>query len=324
MASHGINPSSYQPFRSATQMPRSPRKPFALTKHPGPAHLARRPAPRHAANPSATDPRRRAPRSRISATCRSTRSTSSSAATTTSSTRASRPMSGRISPARRAVDKTVFEYWTHALSYVPTRGSSLLPPRDEAPAARTASLVRLGPPRRTCAASSRAPQERRADHPRHRRRRAGGEGPSLGEPKTLEARAAARLLRRHPDDQRAHRHAEDLRADGAAISAGRRRPRRRRQRAGHSNTCSTARLRSQGIVSLDSVCQHDAKPQAGDPRADRVARAPQGARAGRARRRRQDASTGRARNARRAARRRAGRSSTSSRPSTRSSSSASG
>src|SRR4030095_11199387 len=78
------------------------------------------------------------------AMCRSTRSTSSSAATTRFFTRASRRTGGKICTARQtsyntalesritayrredlhrpqSIDKTVFEYWTHALSYVPTR-----------------------------------------------------------------------------------------------------------------------------------------------------------------------------------------------------------
>ena len=70
---------------------------------------------------SATGRRRRAQRSSISATCRSTRSTSSSARTTTSSTRASPAYRREDLHQAQTIDKSVFEYWTHALAYVPTR-----------------------------------------------------------------------------------------------------------------------------------------------------------------------------------------------------------
>ena len=83
------------------------------------------------------------------------------------------------------------------------------------------------------------PQGRRAHDPRHRRRRAGREGPPLGEPQAVQARAATRLLHRRGDDQRARGHAQDLRADRAPFRLGKRRSRHGRGRP--STICSTAR-----------------------------------------------------------------------------------
>ncbi len=53
--------------------------------------------------------------------CRSTPSTSSSAATTTFSGTGFPPIGARDLRQAQSVDKSVFEYWTHALSYVPTK-----------------------------------------------------------------------------------------------------------------------------------------------------------------------------------------------------------
>ena len=54
----------------------------------------------------------------------------------------------RISPRRprpaQSVDKSVFEYWTHALAYVPSARLPLLPAGDEALRDRAKPLVRLG------------------------------------------------------------------------------------------------------------------------------------------------------------------------------------
>jgi uncharacterized protein YcaQ len=47
--------------------------------------------------------------------------TSSSAAIITFSIAASRPMPARTCARAQSVDKSVFEYWTHALSYVPAK-----------------------------------------------------------------------------------------------------------------------------------------------------------------------------------------------------------
>ena len=70
---------------------------------------------------SAKVPRRRGWRPSISAMCRSTRSTSSSGAITTSSSAGFRLTGASDLDQAQSVDKTVFEFWTHALSYVPTR-----------------------------------------------------------------------------------------------------------------------------------------------------------------------------------------------------------
>ena len=53
--------------------------------------------------------------------CRSTPSTSSSAAIITFSIAASRPIARADLRQAQSVDKSVFEYWTHALSYVPAK-----------------------------------------------------------------------------------------------------------------------------------------------------------------------------------------------------------
>ena len=60
-----------------------------------------------------------------------------------------------------------------------------------------------------------------AHDPRHRRRRAGREGPRLGEPQAVEARAAARVLHAaRVTVSAAQRHAQDLRADRAPFRLG--------------------------------------------------------------------------------------------------------
>ena len=124
----------------------------------------------------------------------------------------------------QSVDKTVFEYWTHALSYVPTGTSGFSSRHEQRPDRRRSWFDTVS--RKELRKVARPhPQGRPAHHPRHRRRRAGREGPSLGEPQAVQARAAARFLHRRADRQPARRHAQDLRADRTAISAGTRRPR---------------------------------------------------------------------------------------------------
>ena len=54
----------------------------------------------------------------------------------------------------QSVDKTVFEYWTHALSYVPTRDIRFFLGAMRQRPARRAQLVRHGDATRTCARSS--------------------------------------------------------------------------------------------------------------------------------------------------------------------------
>ena len=145
----------------------------------------------------------------------------------------------------QSVDKTVFEYWTHALSYVPTRDIRFFlgAMRSDQHAERSwfatvtnedlrkvLTLIRKGRP---------------AHHSRHRRRRAGGEEPRLGEPQALEARAAGCLLQGRGDRQPARRHAQDLRADGSPLRLG------RAARGPHPSarswtTCSTGRCARRG------------------------------------------------------------------------------
>ena len=120
----------------------------------------------------------------------------------------------------QSVDKTVFEYWTHALSYVPTRDMRFFigaMKRYQQSPKRWFSSVKKQDLRKVLALIKKAG---RPFHPRHRRRRADGERASMGEPKTIETGAATGVLHRRRDDQRADRHVEDLRADGSALRVG--------------------------------------------------------------------------------------------------------
>ena len=103
---------------------------------------------------------------------------------------ASPPTAAPTCASALSVEKSVFEYWAHALAYIPTRDYPLLP----APTcSATAQPPRPGsatsrPP--TCAACvARVRRDGAAVDPRHRRRRAGREGPPLGQP---QARRSAR------------------------------------------------------------------------------------------------------------------------------------
>jgi uncharacterized protein YcaQ len=73
----------------------------------------------------------------------------------------------------QSIDKTVFEYWAHALSYLPIE-SMRFHVRD----------------------MRRNWQRRSAHHSRYRQRRAGGKGLRVGQPQALEARAGNGLLQR--------------------------------------------------------------------------------------------------------------------------------
>ena len=110
----------------------------------------------------------------------------------------------------QSVDKTVFEYWTHALSYVPTARHAVLRPRHEAGMAPAQRLVHVGEAGGPAQGAEPHPPQRPAHDPRHRRRRAGGQGPRMGEPQAVEACAATRLLSRRADGEPARGHAEDL------------------------------------------------------------------------------------------------------------------
>ena len=156
------------------------------------------------------------------------------------------------------VDKSVFEYWAHALAYIPTRDYRFFLPDMAAPPRESLGLVRLRHARPTCAgwspgSGATAPLSIRdidddelveKDHPWASR-------------KPVEARAAARLLRRPADDQRPRRHGEDLRADRPpfrlAAAPARRAPRRR-----CSTTCSTARCAPRASSASTRICYMDA------------------------------------------------------------------
>ena len=96
-------------------------------------------------------------------------------------------------------EKSVFEYWTHALAYIPTRDYRFfmadMKKHREGPEKWFASVT----PKDLRAAHRPRAARGGALDPRHRRRRARREGPSLGEPQAVEAGAAARLLSRRPD-----------------------------------------------------------------------------------------------------------------------------
>ena len=256
--------------RLTERMPRLPRRPHALAKSGRQAHLARTPSGSTRRTRSATGRRRRAPRSSISATCRSTRSTSSSAATTTSSTRASRPTSAPHLARAQSVDKSVFEYWTHALSYVPTRDLRFF---LRAMRRRSADAARAGSARSTT----------RETAPR-RLRRIRKDGPLT----IRDIDDDVLVEKEHPWASRK----PSKRALQLAFYAGmltisarsgmlktyelmerhfgwERRPRPATERQVAEYLLDRA-LRAQGIVSLDSVCHLDAKRKARDPRADRA------------------------------------------------------
>ena len=120
----------------------------------------------------------------------------------------------------QAVEKSVFEYWTHALSYVPDAGPQALPRRHAPPPQGGACLVRIGLRGRPPQGDAPSPRGRPALDPRHRRRRAGRQASPLGKPQAVEERAAVRLLHGPCRGQRADRHAQDLRPDRAPFRLG--------------------------------------------------------------------------------------------------------
>ena len=174
------------------------------------AHLAARPAAGHDGAVRRGRRRRRPPRWNIWATCRSTPSTSSSAATII--------FCGPAFPATRradlrqaqSVDKSVFEYWTHALSYVPARDLRFFIPAMKLHRREGHKWFREVRPADLRKVMRLAAEGRRADHPRHRRRCADRKGASVGQPQAFEAGAATGVLYRCGHDLRAQRHAQDL------------------------------------------------------------------------------------------------------------------
>ena len=99
-------------------------------------------------------------------------------------------------------------------------GYPLFPAGDEASPRGRIELVRHGIPARDRQGDGPHPQGGPDLDPRHRRRRAGREGPRLGEPQALEEGAAEGVLRGSGGDRRAAGHAEDLRTDRTALRLG--------------------------------------------------------------------------------------------------------
>ena len=71
----------------------------------------------------------------------------------------------------------MFEYWTHALSYVPTRDMRFFVGAMKREWQRRSAWFAAVKPQDLRKVLTRISKQRRADDPRHRRRRAGGEGP---------------------------------------------------------------------------------------------------------------------------------------------------
>ena len=279
---------------TSRRMPRSPAiRACSRSPTPGGSGCARSGSTR----PSRSAAGRRRPRRRssISATCRSTPSTSSSARTTTSCGR-------RIPDYRRAdldralsVEKSVFEYWTHALAYVPTRDYRFFLPDDAAAPAGAAALVRLGHARRAAPGA-------RAHPPRRRRSRSATSTTTMlvekdhpwASRKPSKRALQLALPQRHADGQR--------RATGMLKTYeltdrhfGWPRPPRPASERQVIDYLLDRALRAQGVVSLelDPPRSTHARKRGRSP-ADRGAAATRAAGAGRARRRRQGRRTGRA------------------------------
>ena len=68
----------------------------------------------------------------------------------------------------QSVDKSVFEYWTHALSYVPVKDLRFFIASDEASPARRPQMAELGQPGGFAQGDAAGPARRRADDPRYR------------------------------------------------------------------------------------------------------------------------------------------------------------
>ncbi len=158
----------------------------------------------------------------------------------------------------QSVDKTVFEYWTHALSYVPTRDLRFFVGAMKRDRQRRSTLVQRGEASRTCARCWRRIRKDGAltirdidddvlvekDH-------------AWASRKPSKRALQLAFYRGVRDHQRAGRHAQDLRADGPALRLGAAAEGRRRRREILDYLLDRA-LRSQGVVSLDSVCYLDA------------------------------------------------------------------
>ncbi len=110
----------------------------------------------------------------------------------------------------QSVDKSVFEYWTHALSYVPAKDLRFFLPAmklhkreghqwfSSVSPADTRKVMRLL--RRDGALTIRDIEDDVLTEKEH----------LWAEPQTVEAGAATGVLYRRGDDRRTHRHAQDL------------------------------------------------------------------------------------------------------------------
>ena len=175
-------------------------------------------------------------------------------------------------------EKSVFEYWTHALAYIPTRDYRYFMADMKRHRETPEGWFALGQPEGPAGGAGAGAARGGAEHPRHRRRRAGREGPSVGEPQAVEAGAAARLLSRRPDGLGAVGHGEELRADRPAFRLAAAAP-GGDARGSSSTTCSTGRCARRGSCSIDAIQQVRGR-RAGDGGADRRAGAAQAAGAG--------------------------------------------
>ncbi len=187
----------------------------AAKSHPpdqgrGPAHLAARPAARHAGavRRGAAGDRGRGGASRL---CADRHHQRHRALPSPHSAGPAFPTYRRADLRQaQSVDKTVFEYWTHALSYVPAKDLRFFIPAMKRHRREGHKWFEFGQPGGSAQGDAADPARRRADHPRHRRRRADGKGASVGQPQAVEAGAATGVLHRRAHDQRAQRHAQDL------------------------------------------------------------------------------------------------------------------
>ena len=161
----------------------TPRRPRPAR---GPPHLARRPAPRHeraVRRRAGRDPRRgRASRLRPDRHHQRHRALPPPHPLHPHPGLPARPTSGT----RRRSRSRVFEYWTHALSYIPTRDFRFYVAAMRRHRTRGPRLVRQCLRRRHAQGHAPPPRRRPALDPRHRRRRAGRQASSLGQPQAVE------------------------------------------------------------------------------------------------------------------------------------------
>ena len=188
----------------------------------------------------------------------------------------------------QTIDKSVFEYWTHALSYLPTRDLRFYVGAMKRhwqrrsvwfAAVKPADLRKvLGRIRTQGALTIRDIDDDVLVEKDH----------AWASRKPSKRALQLAFYRGFLTVSAARGHAQDLRADrpGTSAGSGCRRPPRRREIL---NYLLDRALRSQGVVSLEFGLLSRCPAQAGDAATDRDAGAPQGAGGGRARGRRQAA-----------------------------------